>query len=141
MPRGRYRFAIYHDADWLYAFLEAENGQVIVPTEQLNAIPHLKEVNHLYPVLVLLTPDQHFTYRFGRDGRGQPGASRADVLYGKRKSVVAPREFRWDLQVVPRPHGELSCFRISRASIRHRAAGGATRDTALAGRAPRGDGV
>ena len=117
MPRGRYRMAIYHDADWLYAFLEAENGPVIVPTEQLNAIPHLKEVNHLYPVLVLLTPDQRFTFRFGRDGRGQPGASRTDVLYGKRMSAVAPREFRWDLQIVARPHGELSCFRIARASI------------------------
>jgi len=117
MPRGKYRMAIYHDAEWLYAFLEAENGPVIVSTEQLNTIPHIKGVNHLYPMVALLAPDQRFTLRFGLDAQGQRSASIAQVIYGKRKPELPKREFKWELQVVSRPHGELSCFRIARASI------------------------
>jgi len=117
VPRGRYRMAIYHDAEWLYVFLEAENGPVIVPTAQLDAIPHLASVNHFYPVVALLTPDQRFTYRFGLDGRGQPSSSITNVVYGKRVVEPLKRTLRSDLHIIPTKNGELSCWRIARASV------------------------
>jgi len=117
VPRGRYRFSIYHDAEWLYAFLAAEHGPAIVPSVELDAIPHLHGVGRLYPMLVLLAPDQRFTYRFGLDSRGQPSAGMATVVYGKRKADLPKREFQWDFHVIPNPNGETSCWRIARASI------------------------
>lgn len=117
VPRGRYRFAIYHDPDWLYAFLDAENGPTIVPSKVLGNIPHMKDVHSHYPVLVFLTPDQRFLYRFGVDGSGQSSAGIAPVVYGKRRVAAPKREFRWELKVIPTAKGDLSCWRIARADI------------------------
>jgi hypothetical protein len=111
-PRGRYQMAVYHDADWLYVFLEAENGPVRVSPEQLDAIPHLRGVPRLLPVVALLTPDQRFVYRFGREG-----ASIAPLVYGKRKAVPPARKLEFELKILPTARGELSCFRIARAGI------------------------
>jgi hypothetical protein len=117
VPRGRYRFALYHDADWLYAFLEAEDGPVIVASSVLAHIPQLQGVNSLYPVLALLTPDQRFTYRFALDAGGKPTATVAPVVYGKRQTAPPKREFSWELKVIPTEKGRLCCWRIARASI------------------------
>lgn len=117
VPRGRYRFAIYHDAEWLHAFLEVEDGPVIVPPNVLANIPHMKGVNSVHPVLIFLTPDQKSTYRFGLDRDGKPSAAVAPVVYGKRKAEPPKREFQWEFTLIPTAMGRLCCWRIARANI------------------------
>ena len=117
VPRGRYRLAIYHDADWLYAFLDAENGPVIVPAAEIDHMPQLDGMNRSYSALVLLRPDQRLTYHFGLDDRGQPSAGIRSIVYGARKLGVPSRAFQWEIVVVPRATGELTGWRIARASI------------------------
>lgn len=116
-PRGRYRMAIYHDSHWLYAFLDAQNGPAIVTPEDLRAIPHLRDVHHVYPVLALLTADERFTCTFGLDGRGQPRAAMQPVAYGSRKPSPPSWEPEFALHVIPTEGGDLSCWRIARAGI------------------------
>jgi hypothetical protein len=126
-PRGRYRAAIYHDAEFLYGFIDAQNGPVIVSDEALANIPHLRGLNPLYPVLVLLSRDQRFIFSFGLDGRGDPAGRVAPLVYGARKRDPEPRELKWDLRIVRRADGELTCIRVARASIADTFDGGVTR--------------
>src|ERR1051326_8108966 len=116
-PRGTYRMAIYHDANWLYAFLEAENGPIIVSTSEIERIPRFKGVHRTYPALALLSSDHYFVYQFGVDANGKKTARVGPAVQGARQKAPTPRKLQWDFALIPDSKGELSCWRIARESI------------------------
>src|ERR1051326_1435048 len=117
-PQGKYQMAIYHDAKYLYAFLDAEDGPVATPLGVLHKIPHLGKVFPSYPALALLTNDQKLDYRFGVDRQGGKNLRIGANAFGpRRREPPSPDSVRWDVVVVPRARGELSCWRIARASL------------------------
>ena len=118
VPKGKYRMAIYHDARYLYVFLESEEGPVATPLEVLHKIPHLGNVFPSYPALALLTNDQKLDYRFGVDRQGGKHLRIGANAFGpRRREPPSPQSVDWDLVLVPRSGGELACWRIARASL------------------------
>lgn len=117
VPRGRYRMAIYHDPEFLYVFLEAEDGPVVLSKEQLDRIPHLTGLSRLYHVLAVLSADQQFVYQFCLDAGREKDGSIKPVLHGARRVEPPAREMQWDFASVPRDGGELVSWKISRSSI------------------------
>ena len=118
VPHGSYRMAVYHDPVHLYVFLDAEHGGVIVSPEELGQIPHLAGINTVYPCLAILSAAAGVIYRFGLDGKGVPHCNPTALAYGPRVKPLPPAgAMTWDFRFVPKTGGDLSCWRIARASL------------------------
>lgn len=117
VPQGHYRMAVYHDAAYLYVFLDAAPGPTLVPREELQRIPHLAGVNTSYPVLTILSADAGVAYRFGLDAKSLPQCHVTAVAYGPRAKAPPAAAVTWDFRMVSRAEGTLSCWRILRASL------------------------
>jgi hypothetical protein len=116
-PRGTYRLAVYHDPDFLYVILEAQDGPHLVAADQLRAIPHLAGVEPLPTAVVIPSVDERWNYRFGVNAQGEPEAQRHPALYGPRRATPPAAILQWDFRRVTLVGSEWTFWRIARSSI------------------------
>jgi hypothetical protein len=123
VPAGKHAFAVYHDSENIYAFLESHDSPQIVTDAQLDAIPHMAATHRRYPCLTLFTPDNRTVYMFSLDGNGAKTVRHSTALYGPRKAPPAKRDIPFDYATITLPTApgastsELACWRIPRSSI------------------------
>lgn len=116
-PRGQYRFAIYHDAAWIYAFLESADAEPVVSEAELRAESQLAGLGLISRALTVYSADDQTLFRFTHDGEDKPLASASAVLHGPHARPPAPWAPDWDFRVTRLAAAELACWRLARAAL------------------------
>jgi hypothetical protein len=118
LPVGKHAFAVYHDSQYLYAFLESHDGPYLITDAQFDAIPHMAAVHRRYPCLTLFTPDNRYVCMFSVDATGAKSVRFSPTVYGPRRAPAIKRDFPFDYAIVPlADQKEIACWRIPRAAI------------------------
>lgn len=117
IPRGRYRFAVYHDPAFLYAILESADAEPVVPEAELRREPQLAGYSLFSRALTVYSADGHTLFRFTHDGQDKPAASAGAVLYGPKRRTPQPWNPPWDFQVVRAGGSEWAFWRIPRPAL------------------------
>lgn len=116
-PRGRYRAAVHHDADWIYVLFDFEDPPAVADPAELRAAPQLAGMALENVAVSIFTDDLRFCYVLDTDPAGEPRAFRKANVYGPRRAEPPAWAPEWDFRIVPAGAARRACWRIVRRSL------------------------